>query len=87
MEHLLMEVLGKVDVIVMTGCSVAVAGTTILDIAGVPGATLAMPASSTSMGVFEPSRLPRWFLAFIPSILPLFTFPLSPFFLLSFFLF
>ena len=32
MEHLLMEVLGKVEVIVMTGCSVAVAGSTILNL-------------------------------------------------------
>ena len=82
-----MEVLGKVGVIVMTGCSVAVAGSTILDFAGVPGATISMPTTSPTIGVFESSPLPRWFLAFIPSILPLFTFPLSPFFLLSFFLF
>ena len=55
--------------------------------AGVPGATISMPTTSPTIGVFESSPLPRWFLAFIPSILPLFTFPLSPFFLLSFFLF
>ena len=87
MEHLLTEVLGKVEVRTIIGCSAAVAGATILGVAGVPGATMAMPTTSTTLGVFESSRLPRWFLAFVPRILPLFTFPLFPFFLLSFFLF
>jgi hypothetical protein len=49
--------------------SAAVAGTTILGVVGVPGATITMPTTSTTIGVFESSRLPRWFLAFVPSTL------------------
>lgn len=60
MVRLLTEVLGKVEVIVITECSVAVAGTAILGIAGVPGVTVSMPTtSSLSLGVFESSGLPR----------------------------
>ena len=76
MERLPMEVLGKVGEIVIEDCSVAVAGATILGIAGVPGVTMTLPTSTTAVGVFGSSRLLRWFLPFVPRILPLFSFPL-----------
>ena len=91
---LVMVVLGKPQkrdfsnlFLVEAECSATVTGSSILFIAGVPGVSMTMPAASSTMGVFESSRLPRWFLAFVPRILPLFTFPLFPLFLLSFFLF
>ena len=87
---LVMVVLGKPQksdfwnlFLVEAECSAAVAGQTVLGVAGVPGAGITMPTSSTTMRVFESSRLPRWFLAFVPRALPLFSFPLFSFFLCS----
>ena len=85
---LVMVVLGKPQkrdfsnlFLVEAECSATVTGSSILFIAGVPGVSMTMPAASSTMGVFESSRLPRWFLAFLPRPLPLFSFPLFPFFL------
>ena len=68
MEHLLTEVLGKLEVVVVKECSVAVAGTAILEIVVVPGASITMPMIFTTIGVFGLSHLPRWFLLLILSV-------------------
>ena len=52
MERLRTEVLGKVGETIAIECSVAVAGPTVLGIAGVPGAFIAMLISATTVGVF-----------------------------------
>ncbi len=56
-ELLMMVVLGKLEVIVIKDYSVAVAGATVLGIAGVRGATIFMPTSSTTVVVFVSSCL------------------------------
>ena len=57
MERLRTEVLGKVGGIVMGECSVAVAGTSTLGIAGVLGVSIPMLTTSTTLGVFVLSGL------------------------------
>ena len=60
---------GKLGEKVIEDCSVVVAGSTILGIAGVQDASMTVPTPATTMWVLGFCCLCRWFLASVPRIL------------------